>query len=134
MKSQNRIGKIGPEQLIAAYRERELLKREVLNLFDNVDVIMAPSLPCISPRIDNWKSFINGKEIDYNSPITKPFLTPHNFTGSPAIVVPIGLSSEGLPMSMQIIGDMWKESSVLRFAYTLEKENLLNLESKLPPC
>ena len=131
---ENRIGKIGPEQLIAAYRERELLKREVLNLFNNVDVIMAPSLPCISPRIDNWKSSINGREIDYNSPITKPFLTPHNFTGSPAIVVPIGLSSEGLPMSMQIIGDMWKESSVLRFAYALEEENLLNLEGKLPPC
>jgi len=131
---ESRIGNVGPEQLVLAYRERELLKREILMMFDEVDVIMAPSLPCISPRIENWKSSINGKEIDYNSPVTKPFLTPHNFTGAPALVVPIGLSSQGLPMSMQIIGDMWEEGKILRFAYILEKEGLLNLDEKTAPC
>lgn len=131
---EDRIGNVGPELLVSSYRERELLKREILAMFSEVDVLVAPSLPCISPRIEDWKSSINGKEIDYNSPITKPFLTPHNFTGSPALVVPIGLSSDGLPMSMQIVGDMWKEGTVLRFGYTLEKENLLNLEGKIPPC
>ena len=131
---ESRIGNVGPDQLVLAYRERELLKREILMMFDEVDVIMAPSLPCISPRIENWKSSINGKEIDYNSPVTKPFLTPHNFTGAPALVVPIGLSSQGLPMSMQIIGDMWEEGKILRFAYILEKEGLLNLDEKTAPC
>ena len=131
---ESRIGQVTAEQLVSAYRERELHRREILELFDEVDVVMAPALPCISPRIDDWKSTINGREIDYDSPITKQFLTPHNFTGSPAIVVPVGLSSEGLPMSLQIIGNMWEEGIVLRFAYSLEKENLLNLEDKIPSC
>ncbi|MFP3759179.1 amidase family protein, partial [Cupriavidus sp. SIMBA_020] len=44
-----------------------------------------------------------------------------NVTGHPAISVPIGLSSQGLPMAVQIVGRYFDEALVLRVARTIEK-------------
>ena len=119
---ESRLGTVNCDDLVRAQRKRELLRREVLKLFDEVDVIAAPSLPCVAPPVDTWKATINGKEIDYSGSITRPFLTPHNMTGCPSIAVPMGFSADGLPFSIQIIGRLWEEAEVLRAAHAFEKD------------
>ena len=47
--------------------------------------------------------------------------SPWNVTGHPAISVPVGLDSEGLPLAVQIIGRRFEEATVLRVARTLER-------------
>lgn len=44
-----------------------------------------------------------------------------NLTGIPAMTVPVGYSMEGLPISLQIMGAWWKESTILRVGRFAEK-------------
>ena len=117
---ESRLGTVNCDDLIRAQRKRELLRREVLKLFDEVDVITTPSIPCVAPPVDTWKATINGTEVNYSGSITRPFLTPHNMTGCPSIVVPMGFSEDGLPFSIQLIGRHWEEAEILRAAHAFE--------------
>ncbi|MBI3128569.1 MAG: amidase [Candidatus Tectomicrobia bacterium] len=129
---EDRIGKGDPDAFIRAQRQRELLRRAVLALFERADILLTPGLPCIAPSIDTLKSKVNGKEIDYSLSVTQPFLTHQNMTGFPALVVPTGLSAEGLPMSIQFIGPPWEEGRVLRAGQAYE-EATPELRNRRPP-
>jgi aspartyl-tRNA(Asn)/glutamyl-tRNA(Gln) amidotransferase subunit A len=48
------------------------------------------------------------------------FTVPANLAGVPAIAVPVGLSGDGLPLGLQIIGRAFDEETVLRVAEVLE--------------
>ena len=110
------------DEYIRAQREREILRRKVLALFEQTDILLMPALPCIAPRIDDLKAIINGKGIEYSLSLTQPFLTLHNLTGFPAMVVPMGFSKkEKMPLSLQIIGKPWEEAEVFRAAYAYEE-------------
>jgi aspartyl-tRNA(Asn)/glutamyl-tRNA(Gln) amidotransferase subunit A len=49
------------------------------------------------------------------------FTVPANLAGLPAISVPAGLSADGLPLGLQIIGRAFDEAAVLRVAEVLER-------------
>jgi aspartyl-tRNA(Asn)/glutamyl-tRNA(Gln) amidotransferase subunit A len=59
------------------------------------------------------------------------FTAPFNITGQPALALPIGLSSEGLPLSMQIIGRPFDEVSVFQVAAAYEEARGLFPQPKL---
>ena len=50
-----------------------------------------------------------------------PFTYPINMTRHPAAAVPVGLSTEGLPMALQVVGAHFDERTVLRTARAVEK-------------
>jgi aspartyl-tRNA(Asn)/glutamyl-tRNA(Gln) amidotransferase subunit A len=56
---------------------------------------------------------------------------PVNLAGIPAISIPCGLSREGLPIGLQIMGRHFDEGTVLRVAYTFEQNTDFHL--KKPP-
>jgi aspartyl-tRNA(Asn)/glutamyl-tRNA(Gln) amidotransferase subunit A len=56
---------------------------------------------------------------------------PVNLAGIPAISIPCGLSREGLPIGLQIMGRHFDEGTVLRVAYTFEQNTDFHL--KEPP-
>lgn len=91
-----------------AQRFRSFFSREVAKLFSTVDVLVTPTWPVPSPRADDW-----GPERMITSP---SFTGPWNLCGLPAVAVPCGFSSAGLPMSMQIVGPAFGEGTVLRMA------------------
>ncbi len=127
-----RIGKEDPDAYIRAQRERELLRRAVRALFQRADLIVTPSLPCIAPLIETKTTRINGTEVPYSLAITMPFLTHQNMTGFPALAMPMGFSTEGLPTSIQFIGPPWEEAQVLRAGHAFE-EATPELRSRRPP-
>ncbi|MEH6738511.1 MAG: amidase family protein, partial [Sulfitobacter sp.] len=49
------------------------------------------------------------------------FTVTVNLAGLPGIAVPTGTNSQGLPMSLQLIGRPWEEGDLLSSAYALEK-------------
>ena len=49
-----------------------------------------------------------------------PFSYPFNLTQQPAITVPCGLSSDGLPLGIQFVGRMFDDATVLRVARAFE--------------
>jgi aspartyl-tRNA(Asn)/glutamyl-tRNA(Gln) amidotransferase subunit A len=113
--------KITQDDYIMAMREKELITREVLDILKNYKSLITPSVPCVAPSIKTLKAEINGKEFDYLKSIHRPFLSPHNITGCPSIVIPIGKNKDKLPMSIQIIGEKWKEKNIIQVANSLEK-------------
>lgn len=91
------------DDYVRALRERELLRREVEELFRRVDAIVLPSAPATAAPIATLMARVNGKDVACPW-LHRPFLTPHNLTGCPAVSVPMGFSADRLPLSLQIVG------------------------------
>ena len=99
---------------IKAQKVRTLIKRDFDRAFENVDVILAPTSPTVAFRI--------GAKVDdplqmYLSDI---FTIPANMAGLPGIAIPCGFS-EGMPVSLQVLGPAFGESAMLRAAHAYEQ-------------
>jgi aspartyl-tRNA(Asn)/glutamyl-tRNA(Gln) amidotransferase subunit A len=119
------------DDYVRALRERELLRRDMDELFQRVDAIVLPSTPCVAAPIDTLMARINGQELECLW-LHRPFLTPHNLTGCPAIAVPMGFSTDGLPLSLQIVGRQWGEADILRIAHAYEAATP-DIQARRPP-
>jgi aspartyl-tRNA(Asn)/glutamyl-tRNA(Gln) amidotransferase subunit A len=99
---------------LKAQKVRALIARDFAAAFEKVDCLLAPTAPSAA--------FAVGDKQD--DPIAMylndVFTVPANLAGLPAISVPAGLSAEGLPLGLQIIGRAFDEETVLRVADVLE--------------
>ncbi|KAB2331662.1 Asp-tRNA(Asn)/Glu-tRNA(Gln) amidotransferase subunit GatA [Bacillus mesophilum] len=99
-----------------AQKVRTLIKQDFEQVFENYDVIIGPTTPT--------PAFKLGEKVD--DPLTmyaNDILTiPVNLAGVPGISVPCGLSSDGLPLGLQIIGKHFDESTIYRVAHAFEQE------------
>ncbi|MBD8069638.1 Asp-tRNA(Asn)/Glu-tRNA(Gln) amidotransferase subunit GatA [Bacillus sp. PS06] len=98
-----------------AQKVRTLIKKDFEDVFEKYDVIIGPTTPTPAFKI--------GEKI--SDPLTmyaNDILTiPMNLAGVPAISVPCGLSTEGLPLGLQIIGKHFDESTIYRVADAFEQ-------------
>ena len=102
-----------------ARRTGELLRRDFVTLFQKVDLFATPMCGITAPRIGQREVTIGGEVVSVMAPLTR-YTRAFNLTGLPAISVPCGFSSEGLPIGLQLVGRAWNETTVLRAAYAYE--------------
>jgi aspartyl-tRNA(Asn)/glutamyl-tRNA(Gln) amidotransferase subunit A len=99
---------------LKAQRVRALIARDFTAAFARVDCLLAPTAPSAA--------FAIGDKSD--DPIAMYlndlFTVPADLAGLPAVSVPAGLSAEGLPLGLQVIGRAFDEATVLRVADVLE--------------
>ncbi|HEX4616428.1 MAG TPA: Asp-tRNA(Asn)/Glu-tRNA(Gln) amidotransferase subunit GatA [Stellaceae bacterium] len=99
---------------LKAQRVRTLITRDYVTAFERVDCILTPTAPSAA--------FAIGEKTE--DPIAMylndVFTVPANLAGVPAIAVPVGLSGDGLPLGLQIIGRAFDEETVLRVGGVLE--------------
>jgi aspartyl-tRNA(Asn)/glutamyl-tRNA(Gln) amidotransferase subunit A len=124
--------KITADEYVRALRERELLRREMADFFRGVDAVLLPSVPCVAPPIETLMARVNRKEHPCLW-IHRPFTSPYNLTGCPAVSLPMGFDGDGLPLSLQIAGPEWSEGRILAIAGAYE-EATPELRSAHPPC
>lgn len=124
--------KITGDEYVRGLRERELLRREVAEFFRGVDALLLPSMPCAAPPIESLMAKVNGKEYPCMW-IHRPFQSPHNLTGCPAVSLPMGFDREGMPLSLQIVGPEWNEGRILGIASSYE-EATPEIRTRRPPC
>jgi amidase len=92
------------------------------NALQDADVLVMPTCLTTAPRNHRPDSYMEALEDNLSmggsraSRNTQPF----NFTGHPALAMPVGKSSAGLPASMQLIGRFFDDPLVLRVAYTYQ--------------
>ena len=99
---------------IAALRQREVLRQKFYSCMEPLDAaITASSMEPACPIEDAEQC-----EKNYGRHARSPF----NLTGNPALAVPTGFASSGLPLSMQIIGKPFDEKTVYRVARAYERE------------
>jgi aspartyl-tRNA(Asn)/glutamyl-tRNA(Gln) amidotransferase subunit A len=98
---------------VDAQRARVVLSGQVRSILREVDVIASPAAP--QPA----ESF---EEQDPEARYRWPSYTPvYNLTGLPAMSVPCGFSSDGLPIGLQIAGRAFDEATVLRVGRAFER-------------
>jgi len=112
--------RVSLDDYVRGLRTLVLMRREAERFFKGVDALLTPALPCAAPPIDTLMIRINGRESPYDFP-HRHFIRVHNITGFPAIVTPMGFSREGMPLSLQIVGEPWREEIVLRVAHAYEQ-------------
>ena len=95
-------------------------RQEIAKTFCDVDVLLTPTTPVPAPRISALL-----KDISLLRPAEVLLLRntrPVNVWGLPAISVPCGTTSQGLPIGLQIIGPPNGEGKILRTAHTFEQQ------------
>jgi amidase len=78
----------------------------------------AAAIPAFRHGERSW--LIEGKTVDYLDAWS--YTEFFNLLGNPAAVVPVGSSSQGFPIGVQIVGRPWEEEQVLSVASALEKQ------------
>jgi aspartyl-tRNA(Asn)/glutamyl-tRNA(Gln) amidotransferase subunit A len=104
---------------VQAQRFRRWYYTQVMKVFDEVDVILAPATPRPATRIGQEMMAINGVEM-LARPNMGLLTQPISFIGLPVAAVPIGML-DGLPVGMQVICAPWREDLCLRVSAVLEK-------------
>jgi aspartyl-tRNA(Asn)/glutamyl-tRNA(Gln) amidotransferase subunit A len=100
-------------EYILARRVQSEMKRYFGLFFDPFDVLLLPTTASVAAPIDNLDSAA------YASRLTR-FTAPFNLTGLPALTVPCGVSPDGLPIGVQLVGPAWSEQIVLQAGQALE--------------
>ena len=104
---------------LQAQQLRNELKAEFTKVFEEIDVLIAPTLPSLPNDIGSDLVMINGKEEDVLNNTIR-MTGPSNLTGLPALSMPIGFVN-GLPVGMQIIGNAFDEKTIFNIAKNIEK-------------
>lgn len=111
--------KISPAEVEEHRRELKRMRSEISLVFKDIDVLMTPTTPIVAPALAELKQnpdLLRPRELTLLRN-TRPF----NVWGLPAISVPCGFTSSGLPIGLQIAGPHWSESRVLQVAYAYEQ-------------
>jgi len=92
------------------------------HFFENYDVWLTPvSLaPAFKHQKPELRLEINGWKVPYTKAFI-PFNFPSTIPGHPIVVIPIGMTKNGLPVGVQIHGQKWHDYKVLQIAKELEK-------------
>ncbi len=104
-----------------AQKFRRWYRARVLELFKEVDVIIAPATPCVAPKLGQQTFVLDGVELPVRANIgihTQPI----SFIGLPVVAVPVPLHP--MPIGVQIIAAPWREDVALRVAYALERRGV----------
>jgi len=108
------------ESLLDAWIQRDLLRMQVFAQMREYPILLCPAaaIPAFRHAERSWQ--IEGKTVQYLDAWS--YTEWFNLLGSPAAVVPVGQTTEGLPVGVQIAGLPWQEESVLSVAEALESQ------------
>ena len=99
-----------------AQQVRTLVKKEFDKAFERYDVLLTPTSPTVAFEIGTRSN--NPLEM-YLADICTVSV---NIAGLPAISIPCGTDSKGMPIGMQLIGNKFAEETILNAAYTYEQK------------
>ncbi|KAG0583700.1 hypothetical protein KC19_3G156200 [Ceratodon purpureus] len=91
-----------------------------MHAFEYVDVIVTPTTGSTAPPISP-AALSDGESDLITAGNLMCYIQAPNFLGFPAITVPVGHDSKGLPIGLQLIGRPWQEATLLRVAAALEE-------------
>jgi aspartyl-tRNA(Asn)/glutamyl-tRNA(Gln) amidotransferase subunit A len=97
-----------------AQKVRQLLKQDFARVLNEVDILLTPTMPMLPFKIGENTSD------PLKMWLADAFTVTLNPSGLPGLSVPAGMSKEGLPVGMQLIGPHFSESMLYNFAYKYE--------------
>jgi len=115
-----RGSKLTAQDYLNAEKARLRMSKSLAELFSSYDLLISPQMPTVALPVgqDVWDTDAQDHWTQWT-----PFTYPHNLSRCPAASVPIGLTDDGLPMAMQIVGRHFDDRLVLRAAARYEADN-----------
>jgi aspartyl-tRNA(Asn)/glutamyl-tRNA(Gln) amidotransferase subunit A len=113
---------------VTAQRARTVLKDATRNLYlaNGLDALISPTLPSTTYPIDIALKVDESGEDPMSAALK--YSIAANVTGLPALTVPCGLSSSGLPIGFQLMGRPFAESTLFRIAHGYERSHSWHME------
>ena len=110
------------EEYLEAQRMAAELRQEVAEAFEDLDVIVSPTCLTTAVPISQERQLIDvrGEQVDYLELLLR-VTSIASVTGLPALSVPCGFDSNGLPIGMQIMGRSLQEARILRLGHAYEQ-------------
>ena len=107
------------EHYVRAKRMLTVYRTEVERVFEDVDALLTPATPAIAPKLGAVSVTTEGLTEPAGNAITR-FTSFFNMTGHPAVTLPSGMHSSGLPMGVQLVGRQFGEAGLLRLASIID--------------
>lgn len=98
-----------------ALQVRALIVREFTEAFEKVDAIVGPVSPTPAFKVGAHEGDPVAMYLE------DAFLTAQPMAGIPCMSIPCGMSTDGLPIGLQIMAPQWHEETVLQTAYAFER-------------
>jgi len=105
---------------IRAQQARRRFTDAMRAVLERVDVLVTPTVAVAAPPMHGYEAWfkVNGREIpDGSLRLTFPF----NLTGQPALSLPCGFTSSGLPIGMQLVSRHFSEATLLRLGHAYQR-------------
>ena len=106
-----------------AQKLRRQFHARMLDLFGDVDLLLAPATPCRAPRIGQKTMVLGGIEMPVR-PNLGIYTQPISCIGLPVVAVPVWTDGIALPIGVQVIAPPWREDLALRAAAVLEAQGV----------
>ena len=108
------------QSLLETWLQRDVVRIKIFAQMQEYPVLLCPvaAIPAFRHGERSWQ--VEGKTVKYLDAWS--YCEWFNLLGTPAVVVPVGKSPEGLPIGVQIIARPWQEELVLSVAAALEEQ------------
>ncbi len=116
------------EEILQIFDHFHLMNLRLVELFRTSRILVTPTCAAVAPFADEMESTVNGERTANWVQFTYPF----NMTKSPAATVRAGMSRDGLPIGIQMVGPQHGDLVVLRTAAALEAALDLDTLAPLP--
>ena len=106
---------------IRARRAKDAFAREM-------ETLLTPTLPVVAPRVADLAQplLVAGRE-EEAGPALLRLTFPFDMSGQPALTVPCGFSSSGLPIGLQIVARQWDDATALRLGHAFQRDTTWHL-------
>jgi 1-carboxybiuret hydrolase len=108
--------------VVQAQRFRQWFRAQVARVFEDFDVLLAPTTICAAPKLGQLSVPFRGGETLVR-PNLGVYTQPLSFIGLPVVAAPV--ARPGLPVGVQIVAKPWAEAVALRLARHLERVGVL---------
>ena len=111
------------ESLARSMKARTAIFHEIERQFDGADIYITPTITTPSLSADQKQDeplIVDGVNHGMLREAWYPYTVPQNASGHPAMSIPVGMSSRGIPIGMQIVGPWHSEARLLAVAAALE--------------
>jgi aspartyl-tRNA(Asn)/glutamyl-tRNA(Gln) amidotransferase subunit A len=99
---------------LKAQKVRHLIREEYSRVFQEADLILSPIAPDVAPKIGSFQDPLEMYKSDM-------FTISVNLAGLPAISIPVDRDENGMPIGLQLIGNLFQEQRVFDGAMSLER-------------
>ncbi|MCB0107292.1 MAG: amidase [Caldilineaceae bacterium] len=108
--------KASAQDYAKAHQLREETAFRMTQLFDDIDVLITPTMPTTAPRMD-----ASGAPLIQEGYVRARYTYPYNFSRHPTLSLPCGFDEERLPVSIQFVGRHFGEDLICRVGHVYEQ-------------